>query len=86
MANDSTAHRNDWIRFYKASQPDYKAHALSAVLRNDGIKMLHSVLRELKLEKSVDLVSDWVAQGTGTGASADALLSTGKDTSTDERG
>ena len=32
---------------------------MQAVLEADGLKMLASVLRELKLERSIDLVTDW---------------------------
>jgi len=48
-----------WVRFYQTAQPDYKAHALTAVLRNDGPKMLSLVLKKLGLESSVDMVKDW---------------------------
>lgn len=67
-SKDSTAHRNDWIRFYRSAPEGYKPHALSACLSADGVKMLSAVLHELKLEKSADLVADW--NDTPTKASA----------------
>ena len=60
-SKDSTAHRNDWIRFYRSAPEGYKAKALSACLSADGVKMLSAVLREMKLESSVDLVADFDA-------------------------
>lgn len=49
----------EWAKFYKASVKSYRPHALSAPLLNGGPRMLALVLKELKLERSVDLVSDW---------------------------
>jgi hypothetical protein len=52
----------EWIHFYKASPKGYQANALRAILKNDGEKLLNRVLRELKLEKTVDLLNemgDW---------------------------
>jgi hypothetical protein len=53
-----------WCGFYKASPKLYQAHALLAVLRSDGEKVLNRVLRELSLEKTTDLLSemnkDWI--------------------------
>lgn len=53
----------DWVRYYKACPKGYQAKALCAVLRNDGEKVLGRVLRELDLEKTVNLLmgmlKDW---------------------------
>ncbi len=46
----------EWMRFLKASQPDYRVKALQAVLLNDGPAMLEECLRELGWERSVDLI------------------------------
>lgn len=46
----------DWVRFVKASQSTYKLNALRAVYENDGKGMLEKCLRELGLERSVDLI------------------------------
>ena len=67
-SKDSTAHRNDWIRFYRSAPEGYRPHALSACLSTDGVKMLGAVLAELKLERSVDLVADWNDASTETRA------------------
>ena len=48
----------DWVRFYRQSPLNYQMNALLSVLRNDGEAMLLKVLKELKLERSVDLVKD----------------------------
>lgn len=48
----------DWVRFYKISPSKYEMRALISVLENDGEKMLSSVLKELGLSLSVDLVRD----------------------------
>jgi hypothetical protein len=48
----------EWIAFYKASPSGYQVNALRAVLKNDGSKMLGMVLRELRLERTVDLLSE----------------------------
>lgn len=48
----------DWVRFYKISASRYNMNALLAVLESDGEQMLESVLKELGLTKSVDLVKD----------------------------
>lgn len=48
----------DWVHFYKASPKLYQANALSAVLRSSGEKVLNRVLRELSLEKTVDLLKE----------------------------
>ena len=57
MKNE-TARAKDWAHFYKQSPLKYNMNALTAVLRNDGEKMLAAVLKELGLELSVDLVKD----------------------------
>lgn len=46
------------MRWYKASSPGYQTNALLAVLKNDGMKMLETVLRELGLQKSSDLLKE----------------------------
>lgn len=62
----------DWVRFYKISQKDYKPHALAAVLRNDGPQVLAQVLKALGLEASINLVRDWVDDtGTARGSHKD---------------
>lgn len=48
----------DWVHFYKQSPAKYNMNALIAVYRNDGERMLQSVLKELGLTLSVDLVKD----------------------------
>lgn len=49
---------SDWVRFYKQSPLKYEMNALLAVLSTDGEEMLRSVLKELGLTKSEDLVKD----------------------------
>jgi len=49
-------HVKDWVTFFKASPPGYKASALRAAYKNDGEKMLSLVLKELKIYTAVDLV------------------------------
>ena len=44
----------EWVRHYNVTI--LKMNALCAVLENDGPKMLGQVLRELKLERSEELV------------------------------
>ena len=44
----------EWLRHYQNTM--LKMNALCAVLESDGPKMLGQVLRELKLERSEDLV------------------------------
>jgi hypothetical protein len=44
----------EWLRHYQNTV--LKMNALCAVLENDGPKMLGQVLRELKLERSEELV------------------------------
>jgi hypothetical protein len=48
----------EWCAYYKASPQKYNMNALLAVLKNDGEPMLAAVLRELGLERSLDLVKD----------------------------
>lgn len=52
-----------WVSYYRVSPKGYQAKALGAVLRNDGERILGRVLRELQLEKTVDLLKamdkDW---------------------------
>jgi hypothetical protein len=48
----------EWANFYKASQQNYSMNALLAVLKNDGEPMLAAVLKELGLERALDLVKD----------------------------
>ena len=48
----------NWCAFYKQSPQKYNMNALLAVLKNDGEKMLQAVLRELGLERSLELVKD----------------------------
>ena len=50
----------EWVRFYKQSPLKYEMNALIAVYKNDGEGMLQSVLKELGLLQSVDLVKDAV--------------------------
>jgi hypothetical protein len=44
----------EWLRHYENTM--LKVNALCAVLESDGPRMLGQVLRELKLERSEDLV------------------------------
>lgn len=46
----------EWARFFRASQPSYRAYALLAPLEADGEKMLQAVCNELGLKSAVDLV------------------------------
>lgn len=39
----------DWVRWYQASVPSYKAHALQAVWRNDR-QLFNGVISKLKLD------------------------------------
>lgn len=48
----------EWVRFYKLSPLKYEMNALLAVYKNDGEEMLQSVLKELGLLRSLDLVKD----------------------------
>lgn len=48
----------EWVRFYKQSPLKYEMNALIAVYKNDGEGMLLSVLKELGLQQSVDLVRE----------------------------
>lgn len=48
----------DWVAFYKQSPLKYEMNALIACLKSDGEGILASVLRELGLQQSVDLVKD----------------------------
>jgi hypothetical protein len=54
---------HEWMHYYKAAPKLYQALALLAVLRNDGEKILGRVLRELQLDKTLDLLKamdkDW---------------------------
>ena len=50
----------DWVQFYKQSPLKYEMNALIAVYKNDGEQVLSSVLKELGLLQSVDLVRDAV--------------------------
>lgn len=52
-------HISDWVRFYSSAPTGYKPSALEAVLKNDGEKVLHAVLKKLGLLDSVALVKDW---------------------------
>lgn len=45
---------NEWVRYYQAAI--LKFGALRAVYRNDGEKMLESVLEALKLQSASDVV------------------------------
>lgn len=49
---------SDWVIYYKKCPKLYQPLALLAILRGDGPKMLSKVLRELKLEKTADLLSE----------------------------
>lgn len=48
----------EWVRLYKVSVLNYQMNTLIAVYKNDGEEMLANVLRELGLERSLDLVKD----------------------------
>lgn len=48
----------EWARFFKASQPSYRANALLAVFENGGEKMLSDVCKALKLNTAADLVRE----------------------------
>ncbi len=48
----------EWCQFYRKSALKYEMNALLAVLETDGEKVLQSVLKELGLMSSFDLVKD----------------------------
>lgn len=48
----------EWASWYKASTAGYQTNALLAVLENDGEKMLRSVLKELGLTDSANLLME----------------------------
>jgi hypothetical protein len=54
---------HEWMHYYKAAPKLYQALALLACLRNDGEKIAGRVLRELQLDKTLDLLKamdkDW---------------------------
>jgi hypothetical protein len=48
--------RIDWVHFVNACPKSYLPNALCAVYEKDGQKMLHAVLKEMKLERTEDLI------------------------------
>lgn len=50
--------RNEWVRFLKASTPEYRVACLRAVLRCDGPAMLAQCLAALGWERSIDMISE----------------------------
>ena len=48
----------EWVKWYQISSPGYQTNALLAILRNDGEKMLRSVLGELGLTDSASLLME----------------------------
>jgi hypothetical protein len=48
----------EWIRWWKIGPPGYQYNSLVAILRNDGEKMLRSVLKELGLGDSTALLKE----------------------------
>ena len=48
----------DWVRFYKQSPLKYEMNALIACYESDGEQILGSVLKELGLLQSADLIKD----------------------------
>jgi hypothetical protein len=55
---------HDWVTYYrKSSRVGYNFNALVAIYKADGERVLVSVLKELGLTLSVDLVKD--ASGDG---------------------
>ena len=50
--------RTEWVRFLKASPPDYRVRCLQAVLRSDGAAMLTKCLVELGWTQSIDLITE----------------------------
>ena len=48
----------EWVRWYRAGPELYEFNSLIAVYKSDGEAMLLSVLDELGLQRSVDLVKD----------------------------
>ena len=66
----------NWCRWYRSAQPSYKAHALTAVLRSDGPRMLAAVLNALKLEDSNALVADWQDDASSTSSSRKTISDT----------
>lgn len=50
----------DWVTYYRQSPLNYQMSALIACFKSDGEEVLRSVLKELGLTLSVDLVRDAV--------------------------
>jgi hypothetical protein len=50
--------RNEWIRFLKASPPEYRVRCLVAVLRCDGAAMLAQCLEALGWARSLDMITE----------------------------
>ncbi len=79
-------HIRDWVKFYRSAPEGYKPKALEAVLTNDGPKALALVLKELKLERSIDLVADWNDASTTPSPLKDSRNVSDKDSHTDDGG
>jgi hypothetical protein len=48
--------RLDWVHWVGHGPKSYLPNALCAVYEKDGQKMLHAVLKEMKLERTEDLI------------------------------
>ena len=78
---------NEWVRWYKIAQPSYRPHALTCVLRADGVQMLAAVLKALGLEQSLALVQEWEGDSsTAPSPLKDSRNISDKDSHTDDGG
>ena len=55
---------SEWVKWYRISTPGYQTNALLAVLKNDGERMLRSVLKELGLTDSATLLMEMANRGS----------------------